>query len=272
MDALNGHAGAQEQLLFQLQPRQAIVELLFADGLEHVGLVVFKRVQICQLLVTDGRNIVKEVVDGDLFFFIFHARKRLHQPPRRIRHDCCVHRVHICSGAAAAQLKAGHALHAQRYLKRSVVDVLAAAFPDDRVGLHHFHMLADKLSQMDASDLFFALGHEFDIDRKRSVDLLISIDGAISGKKAAFVVGHTARDDTVIDHSRHKRRRLPLLIGLGRHDVVVVIEHQGALFSVIQLAEHDWVAACFKKLCVCTKLSDRLADDLRHLAHAPVLG
>src|SRR5438067_193738 len=113
--------------------------------------------------------------------------------------------------------------------RRPAGSVLVPGLPDAAVRAQLLRVRARELVQVRRADLLLALEQHADPERQRTDGRLVRLDGLEPRHEIALVVRGAAAEQQPVARGRLERRRRPLAEGVGRLDVEVVVDEQGAL-------------------------------------------
>jgi hypothetical protein len=129
----------------------------------------------------------------------------------------------------------------------------------------------DELGQVHAADLFLAFDEELDVAREFAIDGEKSVQRRQPAFQMAFVIAHSTGVHLAFANRRLEGRRVPQLEGLGRLDVVVIVEEQCPIAPASSLGKDGRRATGghdpHRKLAAC----EHVGHELGALGHASVM-
>ena len=130
------------------------------------------------------------------------------------------------------------------HLKRCALVVHAAKFPQAGVGCEQITILAHKFWEVKASDFFLAFDDEFDVAGELAFCFQEGIDGRQPAEDMALIVAHAAGKHLALADSGFKGWGGPKLEGLGRLNIIMVVEEQRPVALAFALGEDDRLPMC----------------------------
>ena len=246
-----------------------VVDELFdaEDILSGVLFIKHIRFQRVQLGLRNGLNAVVEAVNQHIAVFIAQRVQRLHQVPDGAGHNGRVHRVRVLLAHLGVQLHIQKPFHAHGNLGRAALFAVAA-LPHIAVALNHLRVRLGHAGKVRAAGFFFAFKAELHVQRQLAVHFLPCIHRTQAGDKAVFVVGHAAGINDAVADIRRIRRGNPLVNGVYRLHVVMVIETERAVHFALDLAVNKGAAAGLQHGGLHTQLFQLIHHHAGHLFNA----
>ena len=172
---------------------------------------------------------------------VLHGSQSLHQPPGGVGGDGGVHGVGVPGGGLYLHVDVEQTLDAHGDLAGTAL-FLFAALPDVAVALDQIGMGLGKGSQVGRADLLLAFENQLHIAGQLAVGLQPCVDGAQAGGQAVLVVGHAPGIDDAVPDLGGKGIGEPLVQGLHRLDVIVVVAAESQAAFALDVRVDNGVA------------------------------
>ncbi len=128
-------------------------------------------------------------------------------------------------------------------------------------------MVGRELGEVGAADLLLAFEDAGQAQRKLADGRAVRLHRSEASDHVALVIGNAARIQDAVDNRRVKRRHVPLVQGIRRLHVVVVVNHQAACARAPLRQNYGWAAAGRHEFDLQPDAGRELGDVRRGLVH-----